>query len=344
MKKLAVAVVLLFVVVVAALYFGINFLLKSASGYALDYLSAKARDRGIAVQYTSIGNVGLEGLNTVAARNVVALVNAPKEMSYLGERDITLSVGTIRLDLPELANGIAAIKADDISVKIEPSTGKAASPTEEFEGLSQGKFGARIPFQGNISPALLTDLAGKMLLFLQEGEISFPVEGSARSAFKINGTPLEARIWTKEENGAYALVMSPEDITKISDLLQEGLTAGETELLSSHPLRAPDLLRIRNYARRQSEDAYAKDRTVPEDAYRHVLWSFLLTKQYGPEFAEKVTDAHEIGSINRNTEADHQMDFQNNKVGREYARTGNAEDRIFELVMTDSQVVRYPKE
>ncbi len=81
---------------------------------------------------------------------------------------------------------------------------------------------------------------------------------------------------------------------------------------------------------------------MPEDAYRHVLWSFLLTRTYGPEFARRVTDAHEIGDTG-NTEADHRMDYNNNDIGRRYAAEGVQEAELLGRVRTDGRVVRSPR-
>jgi hypothetical protein len=81
---------------------------------------------------------------------------------------------------------------------------------------------------------------------------------------------------------------------------------------------------------------------VPEDAYRHVLWSYLLTKKFGPEFAEIVTDAHE--TLPTNTAAERRMDFHNNRIGRDYAQRGIRRERILWLVKNDVNVIRYPND
>ena len=137
--------------------------------------------------------------------------------------------------------------------------------------------------------------------------------------------------------------MPPGDVRRISKMLHEELTETETRLVSTHPFLAPALFKTRNYARTRSEAAHAKDATVPEKAYRHLLWSFLLTKEFGPGFAQQVTDSHEIGAVKPNTEAEHRMDYNNNKVGRCYAQAGYAEDMLLELVRADAQVVRAPQ-
>ncbi|WP_238314615.1 DUF6973 domain-containing protein, partial [Methylobacterium crusticola] len=78
---------------------------------------------------------------------------------------------------------------------------------------------------------------------------------------------------------------------------------------------------IKDYAETTAHNAHAKDRTIPEDAYRHVLWSYLLTKEFGPAFASRVTDAHEQGPTG-NTPKERKQDYHNNAVGRRYAREG----------------------
>ena len=65
-----------------------------------------------------------------------------------------------------------------------------------------------------------------------------------------------------------------------------------------------------------------------------------LRVKHNPASAESLTNAHEIGAVNRNTEADHQMDYNNNKVGRDYAKAGYAEGQILQMVRTDPQVIR----
>jgi hypothetical protein len=213
------------------------------------------------------------------------------------------------------------------------------------EGLNNGELRIEFPFTGDgkgISVTAMAEIPKKVLQFLQQGRTQIPFDFCAESTFKIGRSMVKADIMTKMESGYYFLVMSPDDVRRISKRLKEELTETETRLVSTHPFLAPGLFKIRNRARTKSEVAFAKDATVPEDAYRHVLWSFLLTKEFGPEFAKQVTDAHEIGAVKPNTEADHQMDYNNNRVGRDYAKAGYAEDMLLELVRTDPQVIRVP--
>ena len=123
--------------------------------------------------------------------------------------------------------------------------------------------------------------------------------------------------------------------------LDKKMSEAEIELMSKHPDEWDDLAKIALTARERSEEAYNKDNNVPRDAYNHVLWSYLLTKKYGSEFAEEVTNAHEEGD-NENTAFEHAMDYKNNENGRKYALSGFEEDSILERLQKDPEVVRIP--
>ena len=138
-----------------------------------------------------------------------------------------------------------------------------------------------------------------------------------------------------------ALVLNKNDLRSVAVYFDEPLYDTEVDVVSEHPFRASRLMEIRDKAQKESRRARKRDSSVPEDAYRHVLWSYLLTKEYGPEFAEKVTDAHELGASD-NTEADHRMDYNNNKIGRSYALRGEKESNLLDNVRTDPKVIRVP--
>ncbi|MBL4576492.1 MAG: hypothetical protein JKY51_10430 [Opitutaceae bacterium] len=84
------------------------------------------------------------------------------------------------------------------------------------------------------------------------------------------------------------------------------------------------------------------ERQFPKDAYRHVLWSFLLTKQFGGESAEMVTDAHEVGATYESSPLAIRMDYHNNAVGRRYAGSGIKEEELLSLVLTGPLVQKTP--
>jgi len=346
MKKflLAVIVVLAFLIV-GGIMVG-DFVLEKVSNKALEYLTAESKARGINVDFARFGDVGLNGFSAVRWRKFVAVIGAPKYITLAPGEDIVLSIGKINLGLTRFLKGVAAISAHDIALRVEGGLSSKETPGEPQEGLDGGELRVEFPLKGDrkgISSSALAEIPKRVLQFLQQGTTQIPFDFRAESSFKIGRSAVKADITTKRENSYYFLVMSPDDVRRIGKMLNEELTETEIRLVSTHPLLAPALFKTRNYARTRSEAAHAKDATVPEKAYRHVLWSFLLTKEFGPEFAKQVTDAHEIGAVTPNTEAEHRMDYDNNKVGRCYAKAGYAEDMLLELVRTDAQVIRAPQ-
>jgi hypothetical protein len=278
-------------------------------------------------------------------KKFVAVVSAPRDITLAPGEDIVVSIEEINVSLARLLKGVAAVDAHDIAIRVEHGLTPKKTSAEPQEGLNKGELKVEFPLLGNgkrISAIALAEIPKRALMFLQQGRTQIPFDFKAESVFKIGKSTIKADITTKNENNDYFLVMSPDDVRRISKKLREDLTDSEISLLSTHPLLAPALFKIRNRARLKSETARAKDATVPEDAYRHVLWSFLLTKEFGPEFAKQVTDAHEIGAVKRATEADHQMDYNNNTVGRDLAKAGYGEDMLLELAKTDAQVIRVP--
>ena len=324
----------------------VNFALVRASNKALDYLVAEGESRGIKVEFARFEDVGLNGLSAVQGKDFVAVINAPKYIAISPGADVALSIGEINLDLARLLKGVAAITASDIGVRVNRSATSAESSDAQIEGIDQGQLTVELPLdltnRGNAA-ASIAEMPKRALQFLQEGKAQIPFDFRARSTFKIGGAVVGADITTRKAGGDYFLVMSADDLRKIAIMLNSDLTETEIRLVSLHPLLAPALFKITKYAQTQSATAFAKDATVPEDAYRHVLWSFLLTKEFGPEFAKQITDAHEIGSVKRNTEADHQMDYNNNRVGQDYLKAGHAEGLILQMVRTDPQVIRVAK-
>jgi hypothetical protein len=108
------------------------------------------------------------------------------------------------------------------------------------------------------------------------------------------------------------------------------------------------LLRIRDRAEMAAQRAALQDPNFPEDAYRHTLWSYLLTKMYGEKFAKEVTDAHEAFADEEEIEKMGRLSFEyasyqdliNNGVGRQYAAMGYPESAILERVLTDPAIIR----
>jgi hypothetical protein len=113
---------------------------------------------------------------------------------------------------------------------------------------------------------------------------------------------------------------------RASGHLDRRLTEAEIKVVSENPDKAIKIVEITEYAQRRAKEEYSKNPNVCQDSYRHILWSYMLTKEFGPVFAEELTTAHEIGS--GNSPAETRKDLRNNAVGRRIAARGMSEDDI----------------
>ncbi len=174
--------------------------------------------------------------------------------------------------------------------------------------------------------------------FFQEGSSSRPITLSARLHFRLRGVPMTVRIETLHQNGQSHLRINRSDLDVLSGRYYRPLTPAEKDLIARHPVKAPVLLRIKDYAERNARRLASLDSAYREDPTRHVLWSYWLARTYGPTFAEEVTEAHEIGSSNSTRESD--RDRANNHLGREYAAAKKTEGQVVHLIKTDTRVAR----
>ncbi len=129
-------------------------------------------------------------------------------------------------------------------------------------------------------------------------------------------------------------------------ILDEGELVVIATVLSADPTNIDKLQGLVEATDRASAVSAAcggTDPTCPVDAYRHVLWSYYLAVEFGPEFAQFVTDTYEDDTIRDtgNTEAEHQMDYANNAVGRTYAAMAPAltDDEILGLMKDDPNAI-----
>ncbi len=176
----------------------------------------------------------------------------------------------------------------------------------------------------------------------QRGESTAPMHltGTMYFEFKIGerAFQLQQRFGTRTSDGISRIVLNREDLEHVGPKFADRLSRGDLDLVANHPLKAPRLFEIQRQAEEKSRAVRWSGIDFPEDAYRHVLWSYLLTLEYGAEFAQVVTNAHEIGSYN--TAEEKAKDRQNNQVGIHYAQEGLREDELLARMLSDPRVRR----
>lgn len=179
-----------------------------------------------------------------------------------------------------------------------------------------------------------------MALFLENqatGEVAF----SAEVIVVVDDVERVARLYTERSGGSFSLRFRADDIRALAQAKDLGLVAEQIEIVAHYPLRAPALLLLTDQARALSMQ-YAPADAWLRDAMRHVIWSFLLARTFGPDFATTVTDAQELRP--GNTPDERAMDFHNNAVGRRLVAENVPLAAVPERVRSDPDIIRHPDE
>ncbi len=343
MKKVLIAFLIIVCVLTLIFYFALGRILDVASRVAIRYLIAEIEPRGIQIDQAGFGSVSVHLPNGATWKKLhlsgkVALRDLP-----LSGRSFDFKLNELTIGLDNFAERIFFIKAKglDALLKERPEENSTEIPPggDHLIGdylATKFKFDFTHPNEAlPMAAALAQDLLGLLL----NGRCSTFVEFSGAMNFTMNDKAVQTDFQVERRGNESVLILDPESLEKLSSELKERLNQIEISLLSENSLKAPQLLRISLHAQHAAEKAHEKNPAVSEDAYRHVLWSYLLTKEFGPEFAAQATDAHERGD-REESDGERRMDTNNNMIGREYAQKGYHELQVVELVLEDSRIIR----
>lgn len=352
MKK--VILVFLFILFVGSgLYFVSGVILEMASERSIDYILRHITHSEVEYTRPSYRSVNLSSFNAVTWKEVsFDLRRARSETDKAGEV-LLLKIGALTMSLDSLAERAVLLSAKGLSASTK-AKGAVGQPGVSGAGghFEKGELKIRLTLE-SFSEAVVTrqgrDLMAELHRFAAGGATTLPLAFTATNLFEIKGSPYRARLLVEQKNGEYRLVMDRDDVRIIAATMSGGKsTSADIEVISRNPVRAPELLRIRDKAASTAKLARQQDPNIPEDAYRHVLWSYLLTKAYGEGFAKEVTDAHEMLADQEKLSKeeilkrhiDSYQDLYNNAAGRRYAAMGYPEARILRYVLTADDIIR----
>jgi hypothetical protein len=320
-----------------------NRVLESYSRQALTGISQRSKRQGVVISEPWFRHARIAGPRTARWTNLSARLRFPRSEAFDARKTFDVSVG--QLDLWLTGGGQASIEARDIAVNaLNAAAAQPAAPDDqtEKEEICADRFRCQLPFDLFHPVPSLEEALPELVALVEEGTTPLRIESEGTLQFTLKGAPVKVRMRVERGEAGRALVLVPDDLRPVSELFEEALTDAEIELIAGNPLRAATLLWIKDDAETTAAAAKQKDDQVPQDAYRHVLWSFLLTREYDAQFAQRVTDAHEQGDTG-NTPAEREMDYHNNAVGRGWAENEVGRNAILSRVMSDPDVIREPK-
>jgi len=330
------------------LFFASGTLLEKGSRKALDYLGDRAAGYGFELIQPGFRNVEFLSTRAVVWNDVSTKLKLRKTPLFSSAQEVSLKSARIVLRLESIWDRTFLLTVEGMNLAAKNIGDKSQSIEDRPAwGQIEGRhltFFFQLDFlkPWEISTQL-SWIFKNIVDLLNEGRCSLALTFSGVSTVSIRGKPFTVELLTELDDRQTIIIMDEADVRAISqefDLLRP-LTIAEVKLISRNPLRALRLLKIKQYARKVSTDEHQHDPAVPEDAFRHVLWSYLLTREYGADFAMKVTDAHEEGRTG-NTLDERLMDINNNRIGKSYAKTGYPETSLLAILMNDPEVISSP--
>lgn len=342
MKKLLAFALLAALVAGVVLFFMAERALRRATELALPAARRAMDSNGIVLDAVTLGEVGLSLPLDGSWKDVKARVESTRDSALARRAAFDVSIGEIQAR--PLSPSLSRVRLTLRNVSASEVYSLRAPGEADIGGLwiRVDRFSRVVELDASDPlPALREEIEAAREI-LRRGVTAKPFKLEGAFGFRFKDRVIELSLHSARREGGYGLEADRDGVEELAAAHSEPLTPAEIDVVTRYPLQAPRMLQIMQYAAIKALRAREKDRGVSQDAYRHVLWSYLLTLQFGPELAETITDAHEIGSTT-NTEADHRMDYNNNNVGRAYALEGRSEGEILGLSKTAPEVIRAPR-
>ncbi len=347
MKKFLIYLAIFLALMAAVVYIGSNLFLDFATRRALALLAQNAPRHGFEVVSSDFRQARIRSLKSAEWSGIAFQLIKHDFTRKTPPLPLTLDVRSMNLII--LSKNSAALEAFMVEGNYGPQTPmeKTSPDFQTSQGPRKGKIWLDYFFM-TLDLNLFNPIPGISVLIQQmstlfnTGITSAHIELAGKIWITLGNKESQIKIRTEPTREGTVLTLNRNDLKRLSFYFGERLSEAEIEIVAVNPMIANKLLGIKDYARQTSQKALLANPAVPEDAYRHVLWSYLLTKEFNPDFAKIVTDAHEEG-LTGNTPQDQDMDYNNNAVGRKYAGLGIPESEIFLMVMRDPKVIRSPQ-
>lgn len=302
---------------------------------AIDEVRARAEARGIDLVDVEPGHATLRGPFTLECEGLRGRVVMDQGLVSRGAEQYAVVVRRLRVEGANLFMGRLYLTVEGASVYKQGTDGEATG-----EWLSDLAGAAEVELSWLRVRGSIRRLEEQVARLISTGAMDLPARLRGRARFLVRREWFEATVYAERDGSRTRIRLEREDVKRVSERYAQPLTETEIDLVAHFPTRAPALLQITDKAKRAAAAQRRADRSFPEDAFRHVYWSYLLTRRFGADFAQVVTDAHEIDATYEKGAANRRMDLQNNALGRDYARAGVPEDDIARRVLTDVRVMR----
>jgi hypothetical protein len=330
----------------------INVVLDPVSNKAINFIFENLHTPSLTLSEPSFRNARISAYDAIAWDEFGFTATLAPNTALKKGLKARVNIKELRVEAESLFDGIFAVDLKGLCITTaDIAAGDSTDGKESLEVLQDAYLNAQLRvnvFSPDEAASQIKNFAAEIKKFANEGKTAIPIRFIGEEIITLQDNSYTVSLSVQQRGNDYCLVAKEDDLKFASEGVlpkTQTSTPADIKVVANNPVRAPRLLKIRSTASETAAGAHGADPRVPEDAYRHVLWSYLLTREYGPDFAKEVTDAHEQTNDpeekhNPAAEAGHRQDYNNNELGRTYAAKGYSESDILRLVMTDPQVIR----
>jgi len=320
-------------------YFSGNYVLKKITKYAVVKLKPRLEQQGIIIENLDYSSVRLSSYNRCVINDLDLDFYLNKKMYGKESFKAAYNAKSLHIRFADWKNPSFFFTLKGFFLFVEPDEDTHSKP---FGKLENGYLKSRIPLYLESPEESARGILTELKTLFHHNKTSMDLDIMVDVLLGIEDKEVKVGLFTVREDDLTLLKFDHEDILKAASAFDLELTAKEAEIISDYPSKVPAMIKITRDAKRFSEHEKLKDTTFPEDAYRHIYWSYSLTREFGPELAEQITDARETAP--GNSEKERFMDFHNNKIGRMYANSDIPLDELKNLVLSSDEVIKNPKQ
>lgn len=337
--KTLIKTALFFLVVFLIAYFSANYVLKKLAVKAVAELKPKLEQKGIIIENFSYSNVLLTSYNSCRITNIDLDFYLNKKLFDKESFKAQFNTKSITIRFADFNNPSFFFSFQDFSLFLEPEEN---TPKKPFGKLENGYLKSRIPLYLKNPEESAREILVEVKSLFRESMTPMDLEIEVDVVLGMDEKEARVGLYTERTETLTCLKFNDKDILKAAKEFELELAEKEAEIIANYPSKVPALIKITRDAKRLSEMEKGNNDSFPEDAYKHIYWSYHLTRAFGPDLAKEITDAHE--TIPNNTKNERKMDFQNNAIGRKYAKENISAIEMKNRVNHSPEVIRQPDE
>ncbi len=314
-------------------------MLKKVAKKLITQLEPRLEQQGVIIDNFNYKNLLLNSYNSCAMVDIVLDFHLNRKMYDKATFKAQFKARSITFRFADFKDPSFFFTFKDFELRVEPDDDAEKKP---FGKLDNGYLKTRIPLHIQYPEESAKEIFAELKTLFRTNKSVMDLEIKADVHLSIDDKEVKVGFFTERINQQTFLKFNANEILKAALQFELYVSEQEAKIMANHPSKVPALIKITRDARRFSSNEKTKDENFPEDAYKHIYWSYHLSRAFGADLAKEITDAHE--TIPNNTKNERLMDFHNNEQGRKLAKEILTVDEIKDLVLNSSDVIRGPDE